>query len=99
MDVNAYFCIKLMMMIKKLFGTRERDLFFDESDWVSHVERNYSLSMELGPNKVRKETRFILYMLQGQKYVYHSEGSEAIIGGRIHYYSQFPFVGKVKVRG
>lgn len=98
--LNSYFCAKLIMMIQKFFGTRERDLFFDETYWVSHhIQKNYSLSLDLGRIKVGKGTRFTLYMLQGQKYIHHSEGSEAVVGDRILYYSQFPFAGKVKVRG
>ncbi|MDF0718764.1 hypothetical protein P0M11_02010 [Kaistella sp. PBT33-4] len=87
------------MMIQKLFGTRERDLFFDENDWVSHqLQKNYSLSLDLGKLKIGKGTKFTLYIQQGERFVYHSEGSEAIIGDRLTYYSQFPFAGKVKVR-
>ncbi len=86
-------------MIQKLFGTRERDLYFDKSNWVAHhLQKNYSLSLDLSTLKIRKNTKFTLYIMQGDKFVYHSEGSEAIIGDRLLYYSQFPFSGKVKVK-
>ena len=87
------------MMISRMFGMRERNLFFDESNWVAHhLQKNYSLSLDLGKLKIGKGTKFTLYIRQGERFVYHSEGSEAIIGDRLLYYSQFPFAGKVKVR-
>ncbi len=63
-------------MILKRLGPHERDLYFDHSTWVAHpIQKNYSLSLELGPVKVGQRLQFTLYILQRQKYVYHSEGS------------------------
>ena len=98
--LNSYFCAKLIMMILKLFGTRERDLVFGEQDWVTDpIQKNYTLTLDLGRMKVRGATRFMLLMLQGNRYVYHSEGSETVLENQLMYYSHFPFSGKVKVKG
>ena len=87
-------------MILKLFGTRERDLVFGEQDWVTDpIQKNYTLTLDLGRMKVRGAPRFMLLMLQGNRYVYHSEGSETVLANQLMYYSHFPFSGKVKVKG
>lgn len=87
------------MMILKLFGTRERDLVFDEKDWVAdEIQKNYKLTLDLGQKKGGNSTRFILCVLQGTRYVYLGEGSETVQGRKLLYSSHFPFAGKVKVK-
>jgi len=87
------------MMIFKLFRTREHDLVFDEKDWVTDkIQKNYTLTLDLGRLKVARKTRFTLCVLQGQRYIYLGEGSETMQGNQLRYYSHFPFSGKVKLK-
>ena len=87
------------MMMLKLFRTREREFLFGEQDWLlDELKKNYSLSLDLGNLKVRSTTRFILCILQSNRYIFHSEGSESVVGSTLRYFSHFPFAGKVTVK-
>ncbi len=87
------------MMILKLFRTREQNLLFSEKDWTqSESKNNYLLTLELGRIKIRSSSRFVLFVLQGSRYVFLTEGSEVIKGSSVQYVSHFPFEGKVVIK-
>lgn len=93
------FTPKLIMMILNLFRIEDKNLIFSEKDWTREETRNsYSLSLEISRIKIRSSTKFILYVLQGSRYVFLSESSEELAGTKLQYVSHFPFAGKVVIR-
>lgn len=86
-------------MILDLFRTRDKNLMFSEQDWTREETRNsYRLTLDISRIKIQSNTRFILYVLQGSRYVFLSESSEELEGTRLQYVSHFPFAGKVDIR-
>ena len=87
------------MMILNLFRTYERELEFGEKEWSKAETKNsYVLSIDLNKIKIRKSSRFLLFVLQGSRYVFLSEGSEVVQGSKLQYTSHFPFTGKVLIK-
>lgn len=87
------------MMLLNLFRTREKNLVFGEDEWTKMESKNsYLLSLDLGRLRIRNSTRFVLFVLQGSRYVFLSEGSEVVKGTNLQYISHFPFEGKVLIK-
>ncbi|TXF79555.1 hypothetical protein [Chryseobacterium sp.] len=86
-------------MLLNLFTRKKVSFVFSENDWEYDAARNnYCLTISTGNARVGRASKICLYKLQGEIYVFMSEGFETIKDNLIIYFAQFPFNGKIAIK-
>jgi hypothetical protein len=87
------------MMNLNIFRKRSKACNFDSEDWrFDDGKQMFCLILSVPKTKITHQTVVYLYKKQGDRYIFMSEGFEAINGSELVYYALSPFGGKIRIK-
>lgn len=82
-----------------IFRKKSTASFFDAEHWrFDEVKNMYCLILKIAKSQCTPNFIIYLYKKQGERYIFMSEGYEAISGNELVYYSLSPFSGKIRIK-